>query len=79
MAEYAVLARDCGASIIGGCCGTMPEHISRMRRALETRPRIGRPTLERVAEMLGPFSSPGDGISGPSTERSTRRRRRRDG
>ena len=22
MADYAVLARDCGATIIGGCCGT---------------------------------------------------------
>ncbi|MCB2137495.1 MAG: betaine--homocysteine S-methyltransferase, partial [Rhodobacteraceae bacterium] len=27
MAEYAVLARDAGAKIIGGCCGTMPEHL----------------------------------------------------
>src|SRR6056297_2851874 len=26
MGEYAVLARDAGATIIGGCCGTMPEH-----------------------------------------------------
>ena len=37
MAEYAVLARDAGATIIGGCCGTMPEHLSAMRAALETR------------------------------------------
>ena len=28
MGEYAVMARDCGAKIIGGCCGTMPEHLS---------------------------------------------------
>ena len=27
MAEYARLARDCGARIIGGCCGTTPAHI----------------------------------------------------
>ncbi len=77
MAEYAVLARDCGAGIIGGCCGTTPEHISRMRAALEHRPRGQRPTLERIAEMLGPFSSPGDGIGGPANQGSTRRRRRR--
>ena len=25
MADYAVLARDAGATIIGGCCGTMPD------------------------------------------------------
>ncbi len=34
MAEYAVLARDAGATIIGGCCGTMPEHLKAMRAAL---------------------------------------------
>ena len=31
MADYAVLARDCGAKIIGGCCGTTPEHLVAMR------------------------------------------------
>ncbi len=77
MAEYAVLARDCGARVIGGCCGTMPEHISRMRDALESRPRGDRPTLETVAGILGPFSSPGDGLGDPATGRTTRRRRRR--
>ncbi|MGR3585347.1 MAG: betaine--homocysteine S-methyltransferase, partial [Pseudooceanicola nanhaiensis] len=30
MADYAVMARDCGATIIGGCCGTMPEHLEKM-------------------------------------------------
>ena len=39
MAEYAVLARDCGGAIIGGCCGTMPEHLRHMREALETPPQ----------------------------------------
>src|SRR5690606_24368924 len=27
MARYAVLARDAGARIIGGCCGTTPLHV----------------------------------------------------
>ena len=31
MADYAVLARDCGAAIIGGCCGTTPAHLAAMR------------------------------------------------
>ena len=35
MAHYATLARDCGATIIGGCCGTTPEHLRAMRAALE--------------------------------------------
>ncbi len=61
MAEYAVLARDAGAKIIGGCCGTMPEHLRAMHEALMTRPRGPRPTLELIAEKLGGFSSASDG------------------
>ena len=64
MAEYAVLARDCGATIIGGCCGTMPEHLRAMRAALETRPRGERPTLEQITAALGGFSSDLDGTEG---------------
>ncbi|MGE5391656.1 MAG: homocysteine S-methyltransferase family protein [Deltaproteobacteria bacterium] len=30
MAEYALLLREAGASIIGGCCGTTPAHIRAM-------------------------------------------------
>jgi hypothetical protein len=47
MAEYAVLARDAGVRIIGGCCGTMPEHLKAMRAALESRPRGPVPTPGR--------------------------------
>ena len=35
MADYARLVRDAGARIIGGCCGTGPEHLVAMRAALE--------------------------------------------
>lgn len=35
MAEYAVRVRELGARIIGGCCGTTPEHIRAMAAALE--------------------------------------------
>jgi len=34
MAAYAVRFRDLGVNIIGGCCGTRPEHIRAMVRAL---------------------------------------------
>ena len=61
MGEYAVMARDAGATIIGGCCGTMPEHLVAMKAALETRPRGERPTLDLIAEKLGAFSSASDG------------------
>ncbi|MGC0225336.1 betaine--homocysteine S-methyltransferase [Pseudooceanicola nitratireducens] len=78
MGEYAVMARDCGATIIGGCCGTMPEHLEKMHEALVNRPRGERPTLEKIAEVLGGFSSASDGTgedSGPKHSRGGRRRR----
>ncbi|MEX2553878.1 MAG: bifunctional homocysteine S-methyltransferase/methylenetetrahydrofolate reductase [Actinomycetota bacterium] len=34
MASYARRFRDAGVSIIGGCCGTLPEHIQAMGAAL---------------------------------------------
>ncbi|MGO4854319.1 betaine--homocysteine S-methyltransferase [Phaeovulum sp. W22_SRMD_FR3] len=77
MGEYAVLARDAGATIIGGCCGTMPEHLKAMRAALENTPRGPRPTLELISEKLGGFSSATDGTgedTGPGRERRGRRR-----
>lgn len=77
MADYAVLARDCGATIIGGCCGTTPEHLRAMREALETRPRGGRPALETIAEKLGGFSSASDGTGDEGGAPTPRRRRRR--
>lgn len=78
MAEYAVLARDAGATIIGGCCGTMPVHLKAMRAALESRPRGPRPTLEEISARLGGFSSASDGTGddegGAGRERRGRRR-----
>ncbi|PJE28229.1 Bifunctional homocysteine S-methyltransferase/5,10-methylenetetrahydrofolate reductase [Pseudooceanicola marinus] len=77
MAEYAVLARDCGATIIGGCCGTMPEHLEKMREALSTRPRGPRPTLDQITEKLGGFSSASDGTGDDATPARRPRRRSR--
>lgn len=34
-AEYALAFRQVGAAVIGGCCGTTPEHIAAMRGALD--------------------------------------------
>ena len=40
MAEYALFARDVGAKVIGGCCGTSPAHVAAMVAALDkTAPR----------------------------------------
>ena len=37
-ADYAVRFQAAGANLIGGCCGTTPAHIRRMREALARRP-----------------------------------------
>jgi len=77
MAEYALLARNAGAMIIGGCCGTMPVHLEKMRAALENTPKGTPPSHHDVQTKLGAFSSPTDGTetdgSGPKRERRRRR------
>ena len=35
MAKYVVMARNSGAKIIGGCCGTKPEYLLSIRATLE--------------------------------------------
>jgi 5-methyltetrahydrofolate--homocysteine methyltransferase len=81
MADYAVLARDCGARIIGGCCGTMPEHLRSMREALESRAPGPRPSLDQIKSALGGFSSAVDGTeadgAGPVSRRPRTGGRRR--
>lgn len=77
MADYALLARDSGARIIGGCCGTRPEHLVAMRKALEETPPSGnRPSPEDVVARLGDFTSADDGASGGDEPKRERRRRR---
>ncbi len=77
MADYALLARDSGARIIGGCCGSKPEHIRAMRAALEANPAAGpRPDLETIVAKLGAFTSADDGTSGEAAPKRERRRRR---
>jgi homocysteine S-methyltransferase len=39
MAEHAAGLVDAGVTIVGGCCGTTPQHIAAMRDAIAGRPR----------------------------------------
>jgi len=49
--DYAAAFADAGASIIGGCCGTTPEHIRAMARALAGRARpVARPLVALPSE-----------------------------
>ncbi|MCL4273933.1 MAG: bifunctional homocysteine S-methyltransferase/methylenetetrahydrofolate reductase [Anaerolineales bacterium] len=36
--EYALQFREAGANVVGGCCGTTPQHITAMKKALEATP-----------------------------------------
>ena len=56
MASYAVMARDAGARIIGGCCGTSPEHVAAMRQALDSTPSSSPPSIEDIKRVLGEVS-----------------------
>ena len=77
MAAYAGLARDCGARIIGGCCGTTAVHVAAMRQALDAGARGARPHIPTIAAALGPVVLPSvTGASDAERERGERRRRR---
>jgi 5-methyltetrahydrofolate--homocysteine methyltransferase len=76
MADYARIARDAGAKIIGGCCGTSPEHLASMRRALEGHTQGARPTLELVETKLGPVSELAKGVDKAADGAAKRERRR---
>jgi S-methylmethionine-dependent homocysteine/selenocysteine methylase/SAM-dependent methyltransferase len=52
-AQRALAWREEGAQIIGGCCGTTPEHIAAMAEAVApSRPGHRRPLLTTVAESV---------------------------
>ena len=78
MARYVRLAVDAGARIVGGCCGTSPDHLGAMREAvdaaLEDRALDGpgpRPSIDAIVERIGPLAN-----SAPTPTTETRPRRR---
>ena len=85
MANYARLAFDAGARIIGGCCGTTPEHVRAMREALDKHVKGERPSLEQVEARLGAISHGAKALQvldaldyhQPEPAAAKRRRRRR--
>ncbi len=76
MADYARIALDAGAKIIGGCCGTSPEHLAAMRKSLETYQKGDRPSVELIEQRLGPVSVLAKGID-TAADGAARRERRR--
>lgn len=93
MADYARLARDSGAKIVGGCCGTTGVVLKAIRDALDGYEPGEPPTMEAIVEKLGPLAGVtdrpahghGHGHAGPcaptpdEAEGGRRGRRRRRG
>jgi len=81
MAEYARLAVDAGARIVGGCCGTTPEHIRAMRAALNGYTPRAAPDIATIEAALGAVSAQTHGNDATVAPGRThgRRRRRADG
>ena len=76
MSEYAHLAIDAGAKVIGGCCGTTCEHLQAMRRALDAHRPGERPTLDDIVTRVGPLRNRAAGGGDDAPKRERRRRRR---
>jgi len=88
MAKYARHARDMGASIIGGCCGTTDVHIKAMSEALQSYiPLIEKIDLDSIIEDLGSMTAgnreminnylnPGSTQTKATRERKRKRKRR---
>jgi 5-methyltetrahydrofolate--homocysteine methyltransferase len=81
MARYVGLAVDAGARIVGGCCGTTPDHLAAMRialdAALDDRALDGpgpRPTLESIVESIGPLANAAPRADAAPRVRRTSRR-----
>ncbi|MCC7118638.1 MAG: bifunctional homocysteine S-methyltransferase/methylenetetrahydrofolate reductase [Anaerolineales bacterium] len=58
--EYALSLSAAGANAMGGCCGTTPQHIAAMKKALEASPApmIEMPSAEIVEDLTAPDAEP---------------------
>jgi len=55
--DYALSFREAGANIVGGCCGTTPQHISAMKKAFESAPVIQTSEVLETSEVSDAVSS----------------------
>lgn len=73
MSDYARLALDAGARIVGACCGSVPDHIAQIRAVVDDYEPAENFDDELVDSLLG-----GSTQSSTANSRSRRRSRRRD-
>ena len=75
MANYARLAANAGAQVIGGCCGTSTRHLAAMRAALDAYEPEPRPDRAAIEAATGPLVNPV--VDQAAMRRRERRGRRR--
>ena len=68
MASYARKFSDAGVRLIGGCCGTTPEHIRAMKQAL----RVGTAKSKSVGVKVAEKPRPETNVSAPPLEQRSR-------
>ena len=73
MARYARLARDAGARIIGGCCGTTPAHLRAIANSLDGYAPGEVPETAAIEAALGPIST----VQTPTDSKGRQRRKGR--
>lgn len=73
MGDYARLALDAGARIVGACCGSIPEHIAQIRSVVDSYTPASELDDTLVGSLLG-----GSDSSRSDPVRPRRRSRRRD-
>jgi 5-methyltetrahydrofolate--homocysteine methyltransferase len=74
MARYARMARDAGARIVGGCCGTTPVHLAAIAAALEGYTPGPMPEKIAIEKALGPIAAPKAGAERRQTQRRRNKR-----
>jgi methionine synthase I (cobalamin-dependent)/5,10-methylenetetrahydrofolate reductase len=58
MASYARKFVAAGVSLVGGCCGTTPEHIKEMKSALRVGGARAKTAVARTKQQAGPTAKP---------------------
>ena len=75
MAAYARMARDAGARIIGGCCGTTPAHLKAIADALRDYQPGPRPERADIEAALGELEAGADAVAARKSVAPRRGRR----
>jgi hypothetical protein len=71
MADYARRVRAFGATIVGACCGSAPDHVRAMREALRALPPLDPAALE----LAGAVAQRQNGAASRSAREERRARR----